>query len=151
MRFRKLRIAWSVFWGLATVLLIVLWVRSYSGLDYCKIPVGALHIHTIKGKLIVFALPNRPDWKVGSVPMRYVAHHPVLQSPYSGWPGSGGFTISEEPPAAHLHVPFFAATIVVAVFGTLAWIPGRFSLRTLLIATTLVAVVLGLVAWTARI
>src|SRR6478735_11109675 len=29
MRFRKLRIAWSVFWGLACLLLIVLWVRSY--------------------------------------------------------------------------------------------------------------------------
>src|SRR4051794_19852377 len=29
MRFRKLRIAWSVFWGLACVLLVVLWVRSY--------------------------------------------------------------------------------------------------------------------------
>src|SRR4051794_2870734 len=29
MRFRKLRIAWSMFWGLACVLLIVLWVRSY--------------------------------------------------------------------------------------------------------------------------
>src|SRR5438105_1666000 len=29
MRFRKLRIAWSVFWGLAAVLLIALWVRSY--------------------------------------------------------------------------------------------------------------------------
>ena len=29
MRFRKLRIAWSVVWGIACVLLIVLWVRSY--------------------------------------------------------------------------------------------------------------------------
>ena len=29
MRFRKLRIAWSVGWGIACVLLIVLWVRSY--------------------------------------------------------------------------------------------------------------------------
>ena len=29
MRCRKLRIAWSVVWGLAIVLLIVLWVRSY--------------------------------------------------------------------------------------------------------------------------
>jgi hypothetical protein len=37
MRFRKLRIAWSVFWGLACVLLIVLWVRSYwilNSLDF---------------------------------------------------------------------------------------------------------------------
>ena len=29
MGYRKLRIAWSVVWGIATVLLIVLWVRSY--------------------------------------------------------------------------------------------------------------------------
>ena len=29
MRFRKLRIAWSVACGIACVLLIVLWVRSY--------------------------------------------------------------------------------------------------------------------------
>src|SRR6476619_2972176 len=34
MRFRKLRIAWSVFWGLACVLLIVLWVRSYP--NHCE-------------------------------------------------------------------------------------------------------------------
>src|SRR3954465_12938116 len=33
MRFRKLRIAWSVFWGVVCVLLIVLWVRSYSTRD----------------------------------------------------------------------------------------------------------------------
>src|SRR3954470_12360641 len=33
LRFRKLRIAWSVFWGLACVLLIVLWVRSYGWED----------------------------------------------------------------------------------------------------------------------
>jgi hypothetical protein len=29
MRFRKLRIAWSVFWGLACVLPVVLWVKDY--------------------------------------------------------------------------------------------------------------------------
>src|SRR3954469_3002548 len=30
MIFRKLRLAWSAFWALACVLLIVLWVRSYQ-------------------------------------------------------------------------------------------------------------------------
>src|SRR5262245_23926767 len=30
MRFRKLRIVWSVVWGLLAVLLIALWVRSYT-------------------------------------------------------------------------------------------------------------------------
>src|SRR6478609_241719 len=33
MRFRKLRIAWSVGCGIACVLLIVLWVRSYWWFD----------------------------------------------------------------------------------------------------------------------
>src|SRR5262245_16243948 len=33
MRFRKLRIAWSVVWGIAAVLLIVLWVRSFNRFD----------------------------------------------------------------------------------------------------------------------
>ena len=32
-RFRKLRIAWSVGWGVLAVLLIVLWVRSLVGTD----------------------------------------------------------------------------------------------------------------------
>ena len=31
MKFRKLRIAWSVAWGVVAVLLCVLWVRSYLG------------------------------------------------------------------------------------------------------------------------
>src|SRR6476660_6623621 len=30
MKFRKLRIAWSAVWGIACVLLIALWVRSYQ-------------------------------------------------------------------------------------------------------------------------
>jgi hypothetical protein len=33
MRFRKLRIAWSVGWGIACVLLLVFWVRSYQIAD----------------------------------------------------------------------------------------------------------------------
>src|SRR6478736_9471608 len=39
MRFRKLRIAWSVGCGILCVLLIVLWVRSYRWCDtvYCQI------------------------------------------------------------------------------------------------------------------
>ena len=38
MRFRKLRIAWSVACGIAAVLLIALWVRSYRQRDrYCCI------------------------------------------------------------------------------------------------------------------
>src|SRR5690242_15343552 len=34
MKYRKLRIAWSVVWGVVAALLIVLWVRSYLKVDY---------------------------------------------------------------------------------------------------------------------
>src|SRR5712671_2831573 len=40
MRFRKLRIAWSVACGIACVLLIVLWVRSYWWFDSAVGPIS---------------------------------------------------------------------------------------------------------------
>src|SRR3954451_8568493 len=38
MRYRKLRIAWSVVWGIACLLLIVLWVRSYWQVEMFAVP-----------------------------------------------------------------------------------------------------------------
>src|SRR5262245_65176378 len=43
MRFRKLRIAWSVGWGLVAVLLVVLWVRSYWRIDMYATPIGGVN------------------------------------------------------------------------------------------------------------
>ena len=45
--------------------------------------------------------------------------------------------------------PFWFAVAVAAVVAAVPWLPSRFSLRTLLIATMLVAVGMGLIAWTA--
>ena len=42
-------------------------------------------------------------------------------------------------------VPHWLVTALFAIIGFVPWIPWKFSLRTLLIATTLIAVVLGLV------
>jgi hypothetical protein len=66
-------------------------------------------------------------------------------------------------PNYELTLPFWLLVVVAALAGSLPWlpyparfrrliakIPGRFSLRTLLIATTLVAVVLGCVVWAVR-
>ena len=40
MRFRKLRIAWSVFWIVGTLALIVFWVRSYWYLNRVSVRSG---------------------------------------------------------------------------------------------------------------
>ena len=37
MRYRKLRIAWSAWWSIACVLLLVLWVRSYFRADLATV------------------------------------------------------------------------------------------------------------------
>src|SRR5689334_19264816 len=55
LRFRKLRIAWSVFWGLACVLLIVLWVRSYWCSDVFNGP-GKFSMSTENGVIEVTRL-----------------------------------------------------------------------------------------------
>jgi hypothetical protein len=44
-------------------------------------------------------------------------------------------------------IPFWTMTLPVGIAALLPWLPRRFSLRTLLIATTLVAVGLGVIAW----
>ena len=49
-----------------------------------------------------------------------------------------------------IRAPFSFLISVSAVIAVLPWLPRRFSLRTLLIATTLVAVGLGLILWASR-
>src|SRR6185295_473373 len=56
MSFHKLRIAWSVVWGLAAVLLIVLWVRSYWWMDQLGSPwsrTRILMVGSLEGGLLV--------------------------------------------------------------------------------------------------
>jgi hypothetical protein len=149
LRFRRLRIAWSVFSGLACVLLMVLWVRSYSvrhdvyHLGTAKITglnadCGGFSFYTgvrpFYGTLKPAA--TEPVWQHGSCKPSSIA---------SGfqWKKTRLTTIS---------VPAWFPVLLSATFPALPWIrhpKWRFSLRTLIIATTLVAVVLGLAVYVA--
>jgi hypothetical protein len=146
MKHRKLRISWSVAWGVLCVLLIAMWVRSYRWHD-----------------TLVFNVPSRASaagWNKGE--LFFVSNSPpiTLRREFSFQ--------HEEPDYEHkfedtflgfqslmtngnflLLVPLWCATIVSIVCSATPWLrwSNRFSLRTLLIATTLVAVVLGLIAW----
>jgi hypothetical protein len=152
MRFHKLRIAWSVAWGLAAVLLIVLWVRSYWYLDGVGLRLstdrevtvfstyGRLNLtafadsragnflyrtsHEIYSKQWQKSFPNKPEPN-------------VTQNWRCGITKSGNFV---------LILPHSFAALLILPLAALPWIR-RFTLRTLLVATTLVAVVLGLTVW----
>jgi hypothetical protein len=176
MRFRKLRIAWSVGCGIACVLLIALWVRSYYR-------VGLLLWHPTK-TLVFDAQSNSgilsasacddPElafmtlgWRLISVPWREELRPKSTDARwhFESHPPSKHFDcylfgfkciFNSTPQVPHfdfgLTAPFWF--LVLASAGAMAtpWIrwSNRFSLRTLLIATTLVAVVLGFAVYAAR-
>jgi hypothetical protein len=157
MRFLKLRIAWSVFWGLACVLLIVLWVRSYSWVE-------SIQMRPTKMRMLVIAsMPGflQIDFHEGPL-MSFGTTH---QS-YSEWRQFAfGFRqphelrsqllmvrMQHDPHEDWISIPYWFAVLLTSAVAGASWIrwTKRFSLRTLLIATTLVAVVLGLIAWSMR-
>ena len=65
MRYRKLRIAWSVVWGLASVLLVVLWVRSYWRVDTVRMSATANRVFQVSvapGRFLVVLVDRSAGW-----------------------------------------------------------------------------------------
>jgi hypothetical protein len=128
----------------ACVLLIALWVRSYSILDsWQDHKLGKTwHIQSYRGRIILFTLPRFWERGYSRVPihMRLTADkHPISGSDkrMANWGRANRICV----------VPCWTVVLCSAALTFGPWIQWskRFSLRTLLIATTLVAVVLGVV------
>jgi hypothetical protein len=136
---RGLRIAWSVWWGILCVLLVVLWARSYRRVDTLDNLYG-YRIAVKQGKLVLGErAPQPPIFSPRLPPVtRAVARF-----------------LDTMAPMRVVVVASIPLGILVAIGSLLTAAPWilplsrlqRFSLRTLLIATTLVAVVLGVVVW----
>jgi hypothetical protein len=157
MKFRKLRIAWSVFSGVACVLLIVFWVRSYKARDQTRGVISShfhLYVTSLNGEIAMAAdeWPGKPHpWIFESKTESYnmVAVLPdITGKPPLSWIGLRWYF---KPNLWVLVSPHWLAAALAAVVGVIPWAPfrRRFSLRTLLIAATLVAVVLGVVVYAA--
>jgi hypothetical protein len=147
MRFRKLRIAWSVVCGILCLLLIALWVSSYrwsgsfSGRGFRSYHVAAITSECGCTGLIyrcgIYRTDETVNWRfnyIATTDYRY---------PFLGGYRFDGQSVVVMPPN------WLAITMVVG-FAAIPWLPyfpSRFSLRTLLIATTLVAVALGFIVW----
>jgi hypothetical protein len=154
---RNLRLAFSAMCGIACLILVVLWVRSYSALESWM--GRSLHMQSAHGKLIVFTLP--------------VSQKALLRKVNPGFNGYSKVPFDQFKPSTELSVaisgsqafsaryydvkhictiPFWTAVLFSAVLPIPSWTKWkwRFSLRTLLIATTLVAVGLGAVVCASR-
>jgi hypothetical protein len=149
---KYLRIAVTALSLTVCVLLIALWVRSYSRLETISFRGrGANSVSIIRGSLFInaagFTFIVDDDVAIG-----------ITSSSNRRRRVGGRIFISSMHPISHFKdiVPrvkgwkfpiwlLVAASVVVAALPWLTWWSTRFSLRTLLIATTLVAVVMGVI------
>src|SRR4051812_6330714 len=158
MRFRKLRIAFSVTCLIARVLLIAFWVRSYHFSDDCygNIP-GTDFIGAGSRLGYLFALfndePSR-DWGCHTTPLPdEIWRKDYRENEPTKAPNRVLLGISYPPPSyVTLCVPYWLLVLLSTLLTTAPWIrwSKRFTLRTLLIATTLVAVILGAIVYAAK-
>ena len=148
MKYHKLRIAWTVTWGVVAVLLCVLWVRSYSSYEVCYFPLTTnrmVNVISLSGALGFSSyLPAKQNLPSNAA---VLTGHGILNvnSIELDHP-QRMFNAGSSPFGIYFTFPYWLAVAICAAISAAPWLRFRFSLRTLLIATTLVAVVLGLIA-----
>jgi hypothetical protein len=155
MRFRKLRITWSVVSLVAGTLIITLWVLSYfngPGKGYFK-SLPYICSRSTNGIVLFFKLYSPPSppssyiistWNIEERKAIDVVPTKTLTGFSFRWESTSFW---------YVQIPYWFLAISFTVFAALPWarsIQWRFSLRTLLIATTLVAVVLGTIVYATR-
>lgn len=152
MKYRKVRIAWSVAWAIVSLSLIVFWVCSYwwYGSILCPLPSQrGVHVKYAQGQLAAFfGDAGDYDFDLDGSPIltrgdQTMIGHTDSYSHFISW---RGFHRGKDS----IYFPMWFPVAVTAAFAALPWLRWRFSLRTLLIGMTAIAVVLGLVIWAAR-
>ena len=148
--FRYLRIAVTALSLVACVLLIALWVRSYTYRINIQTPVFAnrtFQFSLLPGRMHFRTHLPEPDWISG-----FWQKH-KSDPGFESWdyPNSPTFHLSINeygPSDIAVHFPYWFSALISMALAAAPWLPWsrRFRLRTLLIATTLVAVALGIIA-----
>jgi hypothetical protein len=157
MKHRKLRIAWSIVWGLAAAALIVLWVRSYWRYERARtdlLRTAECWMESFRGEFgIAILTPCRNlwnGWDLRSHPVNEVIVFPMTAGDDAFPPRVFGLRWDAGPTSVVLFVPCVLVTLVTITLAVAPWLRWRFTLRTLLIATTLIGLFLGLIFTTTR-
>ena len=144
MKFHNLRIAWSVAWAVVALMLINLWLRSYSGRSTFEVLVTPTHryfVHSLGGTVAF-------DWEEREFISLELQRGGYDDLYFLYLKSNAGlkFQRSESDGAIYaISVSYWLILIVTLCISAIPWLPLRFSLRTMLVATTLLAVALGLI------
>ena len=146
-----LRITWTVAWGTAAVLLVVVWVRSYWRIEHIlwNGQTACVGISIYPGE-VTLESNGRVLMPLGW--SRVVFPTTADDSIFDDGPRMIlGFGWQAEDGSKTAFIPFWFLTLTCAAFAWFDILPltaiKRFSLRTLLIAMTLIAVGLGIVVY----
>jgi hypothetical protein len=148
---RWLRITWTAFWGIAALMLSVLWVRSYWWKDavtiVTKIPTV---VNSFEGTVSINRFSSVPysGWTWDSTPTD------EIDSRMRGVITARHWSYLSIPSITAVRFPSWFPVLISATLSPIPWMRQprwRFSLRTLLVATTLVAAGLGLIVWAASV
>jgi hypothetical protein len=151
---RKLRIAVSVFFGVLTVALCMLWVRSYWRADSIHFMANGGYVYSLVADAGLVEVSRGIDVESNG-----------MFAPGDYWVNAWDYHQRRRETKARLlvpfkfrsgqhyfrlEIPFWFPVFLVAATSVLTLRSIRFSVRTLLVATTVVAVVLGLAVWGGR-
>ncbi len=142
---RVLRITWTVTCLIACVLLVVLWVRSYSQLYNLSNWSRQLSLSSCCGHMFVdepFYSDESPEG--GSTKIITLLGHELY---FDSYPAA--YIVQDGVGVAVPDWVFVGSALTIGVIPWIRW-SNRFTVRTLLIATTVVAMALGLVVYVAR-
>jgi hypothetical protein len=157
MRFRKLRIAFSVACLIACALLIALWVQSYwvqYRIIYPTAGQGVIEVDSAAGVVWVQEYDLWSPIKSNRSVEQFKLDDKVLAVVSEVRPKTfmrfARFDVNLEMMVRTTVFPHWFLVLLAAGLAYVPWLPWwsqRFSLRTLLIATTLVAVILGAIIY----
>src|SRR5262245_14720252 len=137
MRFRKLRIAWSVVWGLLAVLLIVLWVRSYWWRDIVEKLTASqrFQIESRTGRISFWqfnpgaGFRRPPEYlplllKAGSIGQFYSRCPVALASQRSYWNQASTMAFGRFGTESQrvTFIPYWFPALISATLATLPWL-----------------------------
>jgi hypothetical protein len=149
MKHRKLRIAWSVAWGIACVLLFALWASSYRWGNSASMPLGrqrTLGEILSRGNLTLQTYPNTFQLYVAEIQQyAYVPKGwewtttPQPDVPIDLLPKIPSFHFASSNGTLSVGFPIGLLALIAAFISGVSWSSLQFSLHTLLITTTVIA------------
>jgi hypothetical protein len=148
---RILRVAFSAVCGIACVLFLVLWLRSYTRRDEIAVPVnaaGLIQIQSHPGKLVPSLLLNAgSDTLLQDDELWLIRSQPLENRPRPGLntivPGIEGVS---RPDFYQAVLPYWFLILVSLAIGVFFWLPWRVSLSVIV----LIGLALGLIIATTR-